>query len=237
MAYTKHEGIVLRKCDYRENDRIITLLTKDSGKLEISIRGARKPNSPLLSASELFTCGEYVVAKGKGYETLNSFSLIDNFYKLRLDWDLFSIASSMLVCANTAATANEDNYKLYMLLKRSLERLNSNENSKEAVLSAFYIHFSNIEGFKPRLKHCILCEKRIEENEDAYLDIENGGLVCRACAKSAKPSFHLSSEQINWLNSILKIGIGKTEDIKNPPMNELKAYVGYHIEKSLPKLS
>ena len=64
MAYVSTQALVLRSVNWRENDRIITLLTPQRGRVEALVRGCRKPKSALMGASQLFTLGNYVLFKG-----------------------------------------------------------------------------------------------------------------------------------------------------------------------------
>ncbi|NLZ89977.1 MAG: DNA repair protein RecO, partial [Clostridiales bacterium] len=75
MAYQTTQAIVLRRVDYRDNDRILTLLTPERGRLDVLARGCRRPKSPLLAASELFSMGEYVLYKGRGHAFIVSCEL------------------------------------------------------------------------------------------------------------------------------------------------------------------
>src|SRR5438477_5282428 len=60
------EGIVLRRIDYGESDRILTVLTRDHGKIGVIARGARRPQSRLASRTDLFVRSRMQLAKGRG---------------------------------------------------------------------------------------------------------------------------------------------------------------------------
>lgn len=81
MNFTSTQAIVLRSVDWRENDRILTLLTPDRGRVDVLARGCRKAKSPLMSASQLFTLGEYALFKGKGNELLVGCEIKDSFIR------------------------------------------------------------------------------------------------------------------------------------------------------------
>ena len=61
MALITVNGIVTRYANYRDNDRILTLFTRERGLISAAARGCRRPKSPLLPASELFVSGEFVL--------------------------------------------------------------------------------------------------------------------------------------------------------------------------------
>ncbi len=81
----KTDALVLRSADYRENDRIVTLLTAERGKLSATMRGVRKAGAKLHFASQPFCFAEYVFAEKGGRYTVTAASLHDGFYGLRED--------------------------------------------------------------------------------------------------------------------------------------------------------
>src|SRR5437899_12065841 len=66
MATYTDEGIVLRRVDYGEADRIVTVLTREHGKIGVIARGARRPQSRLASRTDLFVRSRMQLAKGRG---------------------------------------------------------------------------------------------------------------------------------------------------------------------------
>lgn len=235
MAYCTTQGIVLRRSDYKESDRVLTLLTPERGRVEASARGARKLKSPLMNATELCTLGEYVLYQGKGHEIVSSFTLIDAFYPLRLDAEKLSHAALMLRCCELAAQKEEEARHLFILLSRSLKRLCEGGLEDAAVTAAFLIHFSAIEGFKPRLNHCAACGKQTEDNESGWLSASSGGILCAACHPAVQDARYIPSDSLRWLRTVLVQGIEKA-DAAPAPLNALITYVRYHLDAPLPDI-
>ena len=94
MAALSCEGIVLRHADYRENDRMLTLLTPQ-GRIDALARGCKRPKSPLLPASEVFTLGSYELFGSKEKFVVVSCMITDSFYPLREDFDKLACAAYM----------------------------------------------------------------------------------------------------------------------------------------------
>ena len=149
MAYQTTQAIVLRRADYRDNDRVLTLLTPDRGRVDVTARGCRKPRAPLLAASDLFAMGEYVLYRGKGHEMVTACELSDSFYPLRTDITRLSHASLMLSAAEAVAQREEPAEHLYLLLGRSLARLSYGQGDPETVTAAFLLHLMGIAGYDP----------------------------------------------------------------------------------------
>ena len=87
MVQTENTAIVLRHADYRDNDRMVTLLSPSRGRIDAIIRNCRKPKSHNLNAGELFALGDYMLIETGGHVTVTSVRLIETFYPLRIDYD------------------------------------------------------------------------------------------------------------------------------------------------------
>ena len=237
MAYTNTKGLVLRRSDWRENDRILTLLTPGRGRVDAVARGCRRPKSPLMACSELFTLGDYVLYKGKGHEILTSCQVEDSYYPLRNDFEKLSYAAIMLRCAELSAQPEQPQEHLMILLTRSLSRLAYSSLEARAVTAAYLLHFAALNGYKPRLEHCALCAKLIPQGEAAWLSPTAGGLVCRQCHGPGSDAQRIEPGAVLWLRGILKAGIEKTEPGDAPvPLLALKRYVEYALDQRLPAL-
>lgn len=234
MAAIVTQGIVLRYADYREHDRMLTLLSPQHGRVEALCRGCKRPQSPLLSCSEYFAFGEYVLYAGKGRMTVTGCNLTESFYPLREDYDRLKYASYLLSVAEAAAQPGERAVELFTLLARTLMRLCYSDKDVKAVSAAFLLHFAAISGYRPRLSHCVKCGGRIPEGEIRLMDIEEGGLICEKCYQPLTPVRPLSPAQAQWLRSVLAVGIDKTEEPEgNAPGLLLADYVEARMEKSI----
>ena len=228
------QAIVLRHADYREHDRMLTLLSPTLGRVEALCRGCKRPQSPLLSASEWFSLGEYVLYAGKGRMTVSSAHVTESFYPLRSDYERLQYATYLLAVAEAAAQPNERAVELFTLLGRSLSRLAYTEKNAAAVSAAFLLHFSAISGYRPRLSHCVRCGKRIPDEQIRLMDLENGGLLCDDCAPALTAAQPVTPRQTQWMREILSAGIDKsTLPEADAPGPLLSAYVEARLEKRL----
>lgn len=226
------QAIVLRHADYREHDRMLTLLSPSLGRVEALCRGCKRPQSPLLSASEWFALGEYVLYAGKGRMIVTSCHVTETFYPLRTDYDRLKYATYMLSIAEAAAQPGDRAVELFTLLGRSLFRLAYSEKDAQAVTAAFLLHFSAISGYRPRLSHCVKCGRRMEDQEIRRMDIEDGGLVCPGCAQALTDAQPLTPAQARWMRDVLAVGIDKTA---LPPQDAPGPLLGAYVESRMEK--
>lgn len=235
MGTLTTQAIVLRTAEYRENDKMLTLLTPGYGRVDALSRGCRRPSSPLLSGSELFAFGEYVLFQGKGRSTLTACSLTDSFYALREDYDRLKYAAYLLQVSGVEAQPAERAADLFTLLLRSLKRLCYTELDPRAVTAAFLLLDAALSGYRPRLEHCVRCGQRVTENEARLFDIEEGGLCCRTCESALLPALPVRPEEILWMRDVLKVGIEKTtRPEQDAPLPLLMRYVETRLETRIP---
>ena len=74
----KWEGIVLRTIPYGESNKIVTMFTREAGKVTAMARGAKKPRSKLAAVTQPFTHGTFLIRKGRGMGTLSQGEPIDS---------------------------------------------------------------------------------------------------------------------------------------------------------------
>ena len=211
MKQTEHTAIVLRRADYRDNDRMLTLLSPTRGKLEVLSRGCRKPRSSLRNASELFALGDFEFYEKNGHLTLISANLIETFYPLRQDLDRLSCGSYCLNVAEALSQPGQNAQELFMLLLHTLSRLTFSDQPWKPLLTGFLLHAANLSGMKPRLNHCVECSRRLGE-EPVLFDQEEGGVVCRECAGQGRGRYPLSAGQLTWLRQALTKGSAEWVD-------------------------
>ena len=198
-------GIVVRYANYRENDRILTLLTPGNGVLDVLARGCRRPKSPLMPACEWFVCGEYVLYQGNDRNILTSCALQDTFFPLRLDMYRLSCASYMAALCGSGTMPGQESSGVYALLMKGLYYLAYDSDSDAlGTVNAFLLAFADLLGFRPRLSRCVHCRKVLDLSRMGLLDIEAGGLCCPECAP--QQAERLTHEQVVWISQSLRKG-------------------------------
>lgn len=75
-------ALVIRECDYGENDKLLTLLTAEHGKITVCAKGAKSLRNKNMVCSQLLCYSEFTVKERGGYYTLSEASLIEQFFGL-----------------------------------------------------------------------------------------------------------------------------------------------------------
>ncbi len=205
MTQTENTAIVLRHVNYRDNDRMVTLLSPSRGRIDAIIRNCRKPKSHNLNSGELFALGDYMLYENGGHVTVTSVHLIETFYPLRKDYDRLTCGVYLLNLAEAVAEPEQEQQELFMLLLHTLSRLTFSDQAWQPLLAGFLLHFATCQGFRPRLNHCVFCGRKPEEGEALFFDIEEGGLCCSSCRRRSSQEA-LPPEQLRWMRKALQSG-------------------------------
>ena len=225
MIQTENTAIVLRHVNYRDNDRMVTLLSPSRGRIDAIIRNCRKPKSHNLNAGELFALGDYMLHENGGHITVTSVRLIETFYPLRSDYDRLTCGIWLLNLAEAVAEPEQEQQELFMLLLHTLSRLTFSDQEWKPLLAGFLLHFSACQGFKPRLNHCVFCGETVKDGP-VFFDAEEGGVCCGAC-HTRRDQAPLTPAQLRWMRQALTTGSASWVNTPeaSAPFSLLKDYV------------
>ncbi len=191
MGPIKLYGIVLRSVNYREYDRMLTLFTRERGRVEVSARGAHKSSSKLMAPSTQFTLGEYVLLERSGQYQLSSCTIDKTHYTLREDPVALSCAALYARLCLEVVQENEPNEPLFVLLLQALAYLESGTSGLKELTTGFLLRFLALNGQGLVLNRCVHC---LGPLKDARFDFQKGGLACAQHASAG--SLPATREQV-----------------------------------------
>ena len=120
MSYVKTSGLVLREVEYKEADKILTVLTADQGQLTVKARGARRRGSSLVAATQVLTYSGFSLFESRGRYTVDEAEAISLFPELRGDLDKLALASYFAQLLENLA---DEDYASGVLLRLGLNSL------------------------------------------------------------------------------------------------------------------
>ena len=175
--YLTIQAIVLRVTDYNDRDALLTVLSRNHGKLTIKARGLRRKNSPLVAPCQLLAFGEFTLFEYKGQYTINEAHSLELFSPLRRDLVKLSLGTYFAQVSEVVSQEDIPNPELQSLLLNCLYAL-ANLNVAEAKVKAvFELRTASLAGYMPDLFGCHNCGN---QNPDRF-DISEGLLECHTC--------------------------------------------------------
>ena len=132
MTY-KTRGLIIKRRNLGELDRLITVYTENYGKLLLRARSVRKSESKLKGHLELFLCSDLIIAQGKSLDIITGAETIESFPKLREDLSSLSAIHYISMITDKLIAGSEKDESIYCLLINSFRDI---ENKKEITLVA-----------------------------------------------------------------------------------------------------
>src|SRR2546423_4851093 len=180
MPTYRADAIVLRRLDYGEADRILTILSREHGKFSAIAKGARRGKARNGSALDLFSHSKMMLAKGRNLDVV---AQVERTGDVRnISGDLKRTAYASLV-AEVVDKVLEDRHPvddIFELVVSTLGRLNAPERSSRADAAWFLMRLLDLLGYQPQLSQCPSCSQALPEAAGWFSPLL-GGILCARC--------------------------------------------------------
>jgi DNA repair protein RecO (recombination protein O) len=194
------EAVVLRRRNWGEADRILTLFTPQRGKIRVRAVGVRKPASRKAGHLELFHRANVFLARGRDFDIVTQAETVESFARLRDDLVRSAAASYVVELLDRLSPEEEENPAAYVLIVRTLEALGG-EGEPPLVLRCYDLKLLDTMGYRPELSACTVGGEEIKA-EDQFFSPMRGGAVCPRCADRAEGSYPVSLAALKVMRHI-----------------------------------
>lgn len=200
MACLRTDGIIIKAVNIGEADRIVTIFTRDHGKVKASARGARRPRSRIVAGSQFLCYGRFILYKGKNLYSVNSCDVIESFYGIRNDLVKLTYASHMVELLNDVVQEDLPAPSTLRLFLNTLHMLVNTGKQPELVTRIFELRMMSLMGFTPEIYGCIECGGSFEDG--GSFDFERDGIICAGC-QGSKSGLYLDKSAIKAMQHII----------------------------------
>ena len=176
MSLYREKAVVLRSYKFAEADRIIVLLSENSGKIRAVAKGIRKTTSRVGARLEPLSHVDVQLYRGRDLDTVRQVELIDTHTAMRVNLRQLEQGLSMVEAVDKLTPDREPVPHIYTMLSRALRALN--DGSSPIIVGAFYWKLLASEGVAPTLEDCVRCGV---STDLVAIDIQEGGILCRSC--------------------------------------------------------
>ncbi len=173
-------GLVLRSTDVGDNDKLLTLLTAEYGKLTISAKGARSLKSKFMAVSQQFAYGEFTFTVKGDFKWLKDASLAESFFSVRRDLPRLALACYVASVTEQLSLEGQADIDLLRLTLNTLYMLCGDKHTLEHIKAVFELSAVSIGGFTPELEDCGNCGS---VDLVTYLDTVGGVCLCDNCVR------------------------------------------------------
>lgn len=231
----KTKGIVLKSIDLNEADKIITIFSKDSGKISAIAKGIRKTGSKFGARLEPFTYVDLFIHKGRSLDIITQAEIISPFLKIKADFDKITYGLAILDLIDKVSQEGEVNRNLFTLFISALETLDLLDKNVELFYVAFQLKLMAVSGYLPRFSSCVSCHTKFDDLENLRFSFEGGGIICLDCGLADSFAYSISKNAFCVLGELTKANREKIiqSQISDETLKEIsslmKKYVNYHL--------
>lgn len=231
MALGTSAAVVIGSFPLGESDRVVTLYSREWGKVRGVAKSARRMRSRFVGALELFTLGQAVVFDNGRSDLvqLDHFDVTRPFSRLHGDLERLGQASWMVECLARLTAERDRQVGLYALLVRSLHAMETTERPARVAV-CFAVRCLDALGHRPRLDRCTVCGRRYPF---AHPHLGLGGVECDGCARTTRDADPLSPASVAAVERLRRV---RWEEAISAPLGRLEGELKGAMESHMIRL-
>ena len=187
---TETEGLILTDTAVGESDRLVTVLTRDSGIIRGFVRGAKNLKNLNFASTQPFSYSQLSIYKGKTSYVIDESRLIRSFYNVQFDLQRLALAQYMCELAVRNIPENVYSSEILDLMLNCLHVLTATDKPAGLVKTVFEIRFAVLSGSMPDILYCSGCGKY--DSETMFFEYEKNRLLCSDCVREEQTVCTLS---------------------------------------------
>jgi DNA repair protein RecO (recombination protein O) len=233
----KCTGIVIRRFNVGEADRLLDVYTPRLGKIHVKAKGVRRPRSKLVGQLEIFSEVDLVLVPGKSTDIITGARTVQNFQTLGSDLQKTAIAYYFCELVYWLTEEGHKDTQLYKVLKWAL--LTLAENTADFGLTLFV---ANVElllldrlGYRPELEKCALTGRPLKPTDRLYFSAADGGVI----TKKTTAAVPVSAAEVKVLRIMISNNVSpaRWRKIPEPIGRQIKSigrdFIHYTLERRL----
>jgi DNA repair protein RecO (recombination protein O) len=200
----KTEAVVLHKIKYGDTSVIVTLFTKDFGKMTAIVKGGRNPKSKMGLIVDAFNHLQIVIYKkdSRDIQLISNADIISYFPNIKNDLETLKYAQAVLELIKNLTVEHETNQKLFNGLIRILSLMDESKELAVTSFARFFMFFLSELGYQLQLEKCSRCGKKELLNSELSYNYDLG-IFCIDCQANVSETYHINSE-LFWILLCLK---------------------------------
>ncbi len=242
MAFLKTKGIVIKEAGVGEADKIITIFSRNRGRITALVKGGRRLRSNLSAGSQILCYADFVLFSGKQMYSVNSCEVIEPFYEIRNDMFKLTYAAHFMDIVLEIIQENQQSPKLLQLLLNTLHLLAKTDKNPKLLSGIFELRALTIAGFAPHVHNCMICGH--EQINNYAFSFSKCGFICdrQECYSKDTFALELSAGTSRAIQHIVYsrmkdlFGFALSDDVLDELSHVSKRYLRERLERDFVKL-
>ena len=193
----KVKGLVIKVKNINENDKYLTVLCEEYGKITFKAAGVRNFKSKYIAVAQPFAYSEFTLFKAPTFTRMNEAQIIESFYDIRMDLASLALAVYLSDIASVICVGeSKDEGQILRLLLNTLHIISNKKMPNKIIKAVFELRALTKSGFMPSLDECEICSRRrFDDDIIAFFDVIGGSLICGDCVGK----LNQTSEENNYI--------------------------------------
>ncbi|MET0724755.1 MAG: DNA repair protein RecO [Leifsonia sp.] len=235
MPVYRDEAVVLRTHKLGEADRIVTMLTRQHGKVRAVAKGVRRTASKFGARLEPFMVADVQLWEGRTLDVITQAESLGSYGAIIADDYASYTAASVMVETADRVTESEASLQQYLLLVGALRSLSRREHGPSLTLDSYLLRALSVAGWAPTFSDCARCGT-VGPHHSVVVQL--GGVVCDDCAPPGAP--RIDSATIDLLGALVEgdwdTAESSAENTRAKASGIVSAYTQWHLDRGLRSL-
>jgi DNA repair protein RecO (recombination protein O) len=232
----RDEAVVLRTHKLGEADRIVTMLSRQHGKIRAVAKGVRRTGSKFGSRLEPMMVADIQCYIGRSLDIIQQAESLGSYgADIADDYASYTAASVMIETADKV-TDDDGSLQQYLLLVGALRSLARREHDPSLTLDSYLLRSLSIAGWAPSFDDCAVTGA---PGPHTVFVVQLGGVVADEVAPPGSPRLDL--ETLSLLGALLEgrweVAEAAEQRSRNQASGVVAAYAQFHLERSLRSLA
>ena len=231
------EAVIISHKDFGEADRLVTLFSREAGKIRGMAKGVRKMGSRKAAYLEPFMHSKVVLARGKTFWILTQADGIKQYISIPESLEKTGRAAYVVELVERFTVEEEPSPQLFRLIIETLDRIDVDDDAFNSTLF-FELRILDHAGFRPDLTDCVGCGRAITA-QDQFFSAEQGGVVCPRCGGLYQQVHRVSQDALRYLRHFQRntysalSGIDVPQAVRQEILSVMGDYLSSIVERRL----
>lgn len=200
----KIKGIILKTSEYKEKDRMVTILTATEGVISFIAKGVAGKTGRNSFAAVPYILGEFVLTKSHGFYYLREGNVISGNSGIMESLEAMAVAGHISDCVQDSVFQSDNSSLVYELVVYAYYALSQYPESFLLIYSSFNWKLIQLLGLSVRYDYCTHCKNQIELTQIYNLYYSDGTCICADCEKITENNSYcrMDGYAISALNKI-----------------------------------
>ena len=231
------EAVIISHKDFGEADRLVTLFSREAGKIRGMAKGVRRMGSRKAAYLEPFMHSRVVLAKGKTFWILTQADGIKQYASIPESLEKTGRAAHIVELAERFTVEEEPSPQLFRLIIDTLDRIDQDDDTFTPTLF-FELRILGHAGFRPDLVDCVGCGRAITA-QDQFFSVDQGGVVCPRCGGLYQHVRRVSLDALRYLRHFQRndysalAGIDVPQAVRQEILSVIGDYLSSIVERRL----